>query len=64
MKNEIEKIKCPYCGNEKDLYRGDLIDTDLDEDYFRADYDIICPRCKKVFYYTKVFHLERAYNNI
>lgn len=64
MENEIEEMKCPYCSNGKNLFYGDLIESDYDDGIYRADWDIVCPVCKKTFIYTEVYELKRAYNNI
>lgn len=64
MKNEIEEMKCPYCGNSKDLDYGDLIEGDYEDGVYRADWDVDCPVCKRTFIYTEVYELKRAYNNI
>lgn len=64
MKNEIEEMKCPYCGNSKGLDYGDLIEGDYGYGTYRADWDITCPVCKRTFIYTEVYGLKWAYNNI
>lgn len=64
MENEIEEMKCPYCGNKKNLFYGDLIEGNYDDDTYCADWDIVCPVCKRTFIYTEVYELKRAYNNI
>lgn len=63
MQNEIEKMKCPYCGNEKDLDYDGLIDSSHDGDIYWADWEVTCPVCSAHFSYREVFRLERAYND-
>ena len=63
MQNEIEKMKCPYCGNKEDLFYGDLIESNYDSDTYYADWEIVCPVCERIFTYTEVYELKRAYND-
>lgn len=64
MENEIEEMKCPYCGHEKDFSDIDWVRTESDDNLVVKDWDVTCPICKKVFVYTEVYELKRAYNNI
>lgn len=63
MENKIEEMKCPYCGNEKDLDYGDLLDSGYDDDIHWADWEVTCPVCNARFTYKETFYLKQAYND-
>lgn len=64
MNNEIEEMKCPYCGHEKDFSDINFVKTESRGTTFCKDFDVTCPVCKKTFIYTEIFELKQAYNNI
>ena len=63
MESKIEEMKCPYCGNEKDLEYGDLVDSGYNDTLHWADWEITCPVCNAYFTYKETYRLENAYND-
>lgn len=62
MKNKIEEMKCPYCGNEKNLDYGNLIDSGYCIDMHWAVWEVECSKCNNIFRYSENYCLNQASN--